>query len=198
MSKMAFWNNGSPRIVRVGMLDKVSGRFIGGNPDPGIDLYAFVEKGSTPGRFETPGVVVYSKAGTTVTATRSVVGQSTEQIVSALRTEVKNKRNQVRDAGIAFGAYVVQTDTASKDNIDAEVSGLEKSGDVSTVWRMLDNSMVVITAAEFTAMALSVRAHWKACFARQAELEAALDIAADPTTVPINDGWPSHYIAPGV
>lgn len=197
--KMAFWNNGSPRTVRVGGLDKTSGRFIGNRADPSIDLYYYVEDFIRPSEFEVAGSMSFSLDGDTITASRGVAAKSAEYIVAIMKRKVKALRDQTiagpiewsPDGGVT--TYVVQTDEYSRNMLAGAVMRLDKKGNPNAAqgWRMQDNSFAALTKTDFDAMAVAIGDHVDACYTNQGVLEATIDAAPDPTLVDIEAGWPA-------
>lgn len=203
---LCFWNNGAPRIIKnTSRVELPNGDTrMNAKPDPDLDLFDYVETGAMPGQYEHAGPVTYANDGWTVTCTRSVVPWDAARIRDDMKRKVKIQRDMVRDAGIEWSpdggvtAYVVQTDSDSRREMTGAVVSINEAGLPDMSWRMMDNSLAAIPAADFKTMALAVSAHVQACYVQQANIEAALDAAADPTIEDITLGWPVHYVAPGV
>lgn len=202
MGRMAFWNNGSPRIVRIGSKDKITGRFIGSNADVNIDLYKYEEQGPRPNKYEVAGAISYSLVGDTVVATRSVADVNLDRAKHQRKQEVKNKRDNVQISGIEWSpdggntTYIVQTDKESQAKLAGAVVRGDKEGYAQQGWRMQDNSFVILDKAKFDDLAVAVGDHVDACYVRQAELDALVDAAttvAEVLAVDIETDWPAHY-----
>lgn len=91
------------------------------------------------------------------------------------RAEIKAARDASALGGVAWErapgeVYVVDTDNVAQARLTAAVVM-----QADTIWRMADNRMVSLTAAEVQAMAIAAGLHVQAQFAAQAEREAALD-----------------------
>jgi hypothetical protein len=67
---LAFWNNGSPRVIRGRKVNLPNGDVVmNPQPDPDNDVYEYVEAGGKAGRFERSTGVSYDNDGWTITAT---------------------------------------------------------------------------------------------------------------------------------
>lgn len=94
------------------------------------------------------------------------------------QAEIKAARDASALGGVAWErapgeGYVVDTDNVAQARLTAAVVMA-----APTIWRMADNRMVSLTAAEVQAMALAAGAHVQAQFAVQAERETALAACA--------------------
>lgn len=97
----AFWNDGSPRTVREGQLDKISGRFIGRNPDPSIDLYDFVA-GQKPSEGEVETGRSYDNDGWTITETVTVASAAAARVRTLIKDKISKKYEAVISGGIVL------------------------------------------------------------------------------------------------
>lgn len=197
MAFKAFWNNGAYRVVRVGSLDRVTGRFIGKNPDPSIDLYDYEEVKPTLSEYEILGPKVVAFVNGVIRVTYDSQSMAVEAVKASEIRKVKSRRDQVINAGIYWLAadgntYIVQTDADSRRELIGAVVGLNETSGLTQIWRMKDNVLVSLPSADFKAMAIAVRDHVNACYVRQAELEAAV---AGGIPYDISAGWPAHYTA---
>ena len=94
MSKlMAFWNNGNPRTVRSGRVDRVTNRTIGSSPDVSIDLYNYTP-GQRPGRFQTVVSKSHALNGLMITTTHIIDYQDN----GALKERLKNDALQTEES----------------------------------------------------------------------------------------------------
>lgn len=116
------------------------------------------------------------------------------------RQQIQAIRDHVVHGGINWthpgtgAVHVVQTAETSLVRLTGTLAALGQ-GMVSAVdWRMTDNSVVTLTAAQFAAMAGAVFAHVQAAYSRQAALEAELAALATAESIeahPIDAGWPA-------
>ena len=91
-----FWNNGMPRAARVAgsgsrqrlALPDGSVRMGRIQPDPAVDLYAYVEEGPVPGLHQTAQAPSVSNDGWTVRAIRTVAWKSAATIRAARVADV--------------------------------------------------------------------------------------------------------------
>jgi len=86
--KLAFWNNGAPRVLRSSKrVTLADGRVVfNAKPNPELDLYAYREIGPGEGPFTRAAAMTFENDGWTITATRSVAYSATESI-RAMRIE---------------------------------------------------------------------------------------------------------------
>jgi len=106
-----------------------------------------------------------------------------------LRAEVKAARDRALYGGYAWErapgvVHIVQTDDVSQARLNAAYA-MARDGHIPAEgmpWRLLDNTVVTLTASETQALATAVAAHVSACFAIQAQKEADLATLADLDT----------------
>ena len=120
-------------------------------------------------------------------------------LLPALFERVAEKRWMVEEGGTVWSGHVVDTDRISQPKITSEfvaaTNGLRTDGEY---WKMKDGSFVPLTNAQLQEMALAVRAHITACFAREGTIKgliAAADTeqeAFDAFTEEIGQGWPAN------
>jgi hypothetical protein len=190
------------------------------NADPDFDLYKYEETGPRPAEYEREGPMTYSLDGDTITAARSVVDMPLDQAKQRHKQKVKQQRDTAASGGLAWDkvesvetdpgdpnaeppvpptfedvatTYFVQTDGDSRRELTGAVLAINEGSLTEQAWRMADNTVAVLPAADFKAMALEVRAHVNAAYLRQAELEAMIDAAADVAAlreIDVAAGWP--------
>ena len=191
---LAFWNNGSPRKVKGTTVKLPNGDTVmNAKADKSIDLYNYVVIRTAPTNYQHVGPFSSALVGDTIMVTNTVVANSNERIVATVLESIKRKRDEVSTAGIQWGDYVVQTKESSQAKLTGALVGLSVSKDATQLWRMLDNTVVVMPVAEFTAMAMAVSAHINACYTYQGELEAIVMASDSPENVDVTVGWPDHY-----
>lgn len=93
---LAFWNGGTPRVLRSNKRVRLANGDIVLNAaaDPANDLYHYVEAGAAPGRFQRSAGVGFANDGWTITATRTVEWIDLDAIRERRRAEVKAEAGQ--------------------------------------------------------------------------------------------------------
>ncbi|WP_120497559.1 DUF4376 domain-containing protein [Kiloniella sp. EL199] len=146
---------------------------------------------------DNPGVVV----GDEWLITQSVQDRPLEQVKVTLVNKVKLVRDRIVSGGVIWSpdggntTYEVQSDKDSRFEMAGAVQILEHTGATEQGWRMLDNSMVVLSLSQLKDMGVAIRNHVNACFVRQAELEAIIAGAAtvdDLHAIDLEAGWPTE------
>ena len=95
--KLAFWNNGNPRVLRNNKRVRLPNGDTAMNamPVPESDLYEYVESGPHPNRYQGNTDTTYENDGWTITATRTVAWADIERVredrISMVRTDAYNK-----------------------------------------------------------------------------------------------------------
>jgi hypothetical protein len=116
------------------------------------------------------------------------------------RDELRRHRDQVIHGGIEWSpdagvtVHVLQTDEQSLNRIANTQLFVDKAGRVSQGWRMRNDQVKTLSAAEFHALAVAVGNHVDACYQAQATHEATIDVLTDGQVVidyDITAGWPA-------
>lgn len=123
-----------------------------------------------------------------------------------LLAKVRNRRDQVRDGGCLVEIHGetrrVETDATSRVNISGSVVmamlALQGNEDFATDWRMADNSIVALDAADMIQLGKTVATFVEAGQRRKNELDALIATIAQGTTeeeivdieAQILAGWP--------
>lgn len=105
------------------------------------------------------------------------------------------KRYAVMAGGIAIAAlgFSIRTDDASLARIGLVAQGVALGVAPEEVpWKAADGSFHMIAPADVGTIFGLAAGHVAACFAREAELAAAIAAAEDPAAVDIATGWPSN------
>lgn len=184
----AFWNNGSPREVREGALDNASGRFIGRNPDPSIDLYDFVP-GAKPTEGETLVSTSYDNDGWAITQTHVYTNVSAGTARTLMKSKVAQKYEQVIGGGIVFSVSSLELSSSDRQlglllgMINRAANGTDIEAAVK--FTTLDGVKVSAGASAATRLvnynkyADEISEHWAACgMVRDIHL-AAIDALSD-------------------
>lgn len=109
--------------------------------------------------------------------------------ISALQAHVANARWKAETGGITVGGITVFTDDRSKMMLmGARVHATTDPG-FTTPWKTSDGSFVILDAATITALSNAVLAHVNACFAREAEVQAAILEEEVTTTAEIDEAF---------
>lgn len=120
--------------------------------------------------------------------------------------KIRNQRDQVRDGGCAVEvqgeAYRVETDATSRVNISGSVVmamlAMQAGEDFSTDWRMADNAIIALGAADMIQLGKTVARFVEDGQRRKNELDALIATIAEGTTeeeiadieAQILTGWP--------
>lgn len=109
--------------------------------------------------------------------------------VTALRAYLAQVRWQKETGGITVAGITVHTDDRSKMMLmGARVHAAADPG-FTAPWKTSDGSFVILDAATITALSNAVLAHVNACFAREAEVQAAILEEAVTTTAAIDEAF---------
>ena len=196
---MVHWpDGGDPRKVRIGRVDRVTGRIIGNRPDPDIDLYAHAEAGPRPNKYQRTGTPTWSNDGWTATETRTVVDQPLDQVKAQRKEEATAKFRRVRDGGTTLttpaGAVLLSTlydayvELAGVEARTAAGGGTQKGVTRSGSPVMFDNALA-------TAAAQAIATHYDAAYSREYDLYVAINAAstvAEVLAIDITTGWPAN------
>ncbi|MDF3056813.1 MAG: hypothetical protein K0R17_1028 [Rariglobus sp.] len=96
-----------------------------------------------------------------------------------LKASATERRWQVETAGISVGGVQVATDDRAKTLLTGADRKARRDSGFSTRWKGEDGTWAEVNAATIIAIADAVFEHVNACFAREEELHAAIDAAAD-------------------
>lgn len=201
---LAFWNNGSPRVVRPSgsggrqRLTLPNGDILTGTitADPEKDLYNYVETGQFPNRYQYAGPTTYTLEGDTITAARTVLAKPLEQVKTMLKQEVTQKFWQVADGGaeieLAPGqSVVIETTHNAILEMNRLVARLSGGGTQKAVTR----SGVRVEFDGTTAQAIqqAIENRQAQAYAREYDLHEAIDQAASVEAalqIDTDSGWP--------
>jgi len=107
-----------------------------------------------------------------------------------LRAYAADKRWRVETGGIPFGGMVIPSDDRAKTLIMGAANAM---ADAATAPFVIGSSAVTFTGSQFKAAHAAIVAHVQACFAKQAELLAAINAGTITTTQQIDSAaWPSN------
>lgn len=123
----------------------------------------------------------------TVAGNRAIIGEN-----------LRKYRNAKIDSGAPTPFGIVDSDLASRTNIMGAAMGALLSINLgqpfSTTWKMMDNSLVDLTATDLFILALSVLSYVNECHARARVLETEIveaDDMAELLAIDIESGWPT-------
>jgi hypothetical protein len=91
-----------------------------------------------------------------------------------LKSYAAEKRFEVETGGITVGDAQVATDRESQAMISGAFAYVQQNPDAAIKWKG-ENGFVTLDAAAVTAIADAVGAHVQACFAKEADVAAAID-----------------------
>ncbi len=92
-----------------------------------------------------------------------------------LKAYAAAKRYVVETAGITVGGVAVRTDRASQATLTGAFNYAQQNPAAIIKWKTATGVFVDLDAATVTAVANAVGAHVQACFAKEAEVAAAID-----------------------
>lgn len=98
---------------------------------------------------------------------------------AALKARATHRRWEAEVAGIVVGGVQVATDDRAKLLLAQADREARRDANYTTRWKGEDGVWSALDAATVIALAEAVSAHVSACFAREADLHAAVDAAAD-------------------
>jgi len=191
-----FWNEGSPRRVKEGSTDKLTGRTIGSRPDPAIDLYEYIETGPTPNKYQWAGLPTYARDRDTVTVTRTVTDKSLEDVRTIRKQDATAMFRAVADAGteidLGAGLMRIETTHAAQQELDKLAERLATSGGTqSAVTRA--GTTVTLNLAAATTLSRALANRRAAATTNEFDLYVAIDAAKDVAAVlavDVEAGWP--------
>jgi len=166
---LAFWNKGSPRVVRAGSKVKLNNgdvSYIGARAEPSLDLYFYKTVGDRPGEHQTLGTASHELDGDTITTTYVNLDRDLTVVKDLVKLRVAGKRDEVIFNGTADGT---KTDERSL-----------------ILYKYLTGN-----AARTAKVNLHIR---EAQAAHDDHIEAieALTTVADVVTYDINTNWPAN------
>lgn len=109
------------------------------------------------------------------------------------RAAIQTRKVQARDGGFLVNGVRFDSDGAARIAYIELAMRLQASATFSTAWKASDGVWVTMNAALYAQVAAAGEAHVSAAFARQAELDAALDACTTIEAVNalnIETGWP--------
>jgi len=178
---LAFWNGGTPRVVRSNKRLQLSNGDIvlNAQPDPMVDLYNYVETGPAPSRFQHALTTAYENNGWTITATRTAAWSD----VSLIR------ERRMADVRAEAGARILAVLPDWKQrNLTAR--GVELTAKGAANWS-------VDELAEWQAG--QILWGWvKSVRAASDAFDLAISVTTDPeTAVSMSPAWPADPIGEG-
>jgi len=178
--KLAFWNNGAPRVLRSSKsVTLADGRVVFNvKPNPGLDLYAYRETGQDEGPFTRAAATTYENDGWTITATRTVAYIAVERIRELRIGQVNNE---------AGGRILAVLPDWKQRNLTARAVELTALG--SANW----NAGELAEWQAGQALWDWVKATRAATEAFAAAIEAETDPAAAAAIQPAWPDWPAGY-----
>lgn len=135
-----------------------------------------------------------------VVRSHAVEPRAIDGLKSLRRGELRALRDQTVHAGIEWSpdggatVHVVQTDERSLNRVANTLLLLDKTGRATQGWRMRNDRVETVAAADFLDMAIAVGDHVDACYQAQASHEVAIDALSDAQAVidyDITTGWPA-------
>lgn len=93
--------------------------------------------------------------------------------------------------GITVDGISLQTDPQSVAAMAGYVTESVIDGLVDITWKCLSGTFHTYTVQEFKPVFKKIKLYVHDCFENEAALSAALDAAADPTTIDLTAGWPT-------
>ncbi len=109
--------------------------------------------------------------------------------VAELQAYASDKRWRKETGGITVGEITVSTDDRSKMMLmGARVHAASDPG-FTTQWKTTDGSFAILDATTINALSAAVLAHVDACFAREAEVQAAILEGEVETTAAIDEAF---------
>ncbi len=194
--QFAFWNNGSPRVLRT--LKNValpSGTTVADvvAPIPEQDLYRYEEVPAAPAAHQRPGALVFARDGDTITATWSLEDRPLEELRAEKLAALAAHRYAAETGGLVLtDGTRIGTDRQDQAMITGTLLGFMAGAIAEVRWKT-GGSFLTLDAAAFQPIAAAVAAHVEASFAREAEHAAAIEALATAAAVAAYDvttGWP--------
>ena len=104
------------------------------------------------------------------------------ELKAAKKAELAAARYAAETAGVSVAGATVRTDRESQALITGAAISAQLDPEYSVVWKCAEG-FVTLSAEQILAAAQAVRAHVERCFAREAELAAAVDAAKSAKAV---------------
>jgi len=141
------------------------------------------------------GYLTWLAAGNAPEPLPPLPGPSLEQAKATKRAAIQARKVQARDAGFTVNGVHFDSDYHARVAYLEAKTSIQADPTWSTPWKASEGVWVVMDAALYAQVEVAGTAHVRAAFARQAELDAALDTCATVGQVDalnIEHGWPSQ------
>ena len=96
------------------------------------------------------------------------------------------QRRMKEEGGITFNGAPIATDRPSQAMITGAYNMASRDANWSTQWKVSDGVFITLTAPVVIALAVAVGQHVAACFAKEADVDAAITAATITTTAQID------------
>jgi hypothetical protein len=202
---LAFWNNGTPRVVRTNKRVILPGGDIVFNakPNPEIDLYTYLEVGAAADRFHVMSGTAFANDGWSITATYTQTLKPLAELKALRLADLSAYKKASELGGMTWvdGAdtYIVDTGESSQFKATGAMVHMNEAGKPDRKWTMLDTNgdkvRPTLTKARFRALAIAIADHVDAAYATQETHEAAIGVLTDQQAVvdyDITTGWPAN------
>jgi len=113
---------------------------------------------------------------------------SLEQCKCSLAEIRWNKQN----LGVIVDGIEIQTDENSVKKMESYVTESIINGLVDVPWKLADSTFKLYTVQELKPVYKCVVTYINECFRNEMSLQSELDLAANPTVVNLETGWPSR------
>jgi hypothetical protein len=180
MTGYAFWNEGTPRVLRTTECVKLpSGKLclkiVG--PIPSEGLYRYQEASVSVGAHQRlDGSYTYTIEDNTIIATPQVVDVDLEVLKQAKLQELAAYRYKVETGGLALpDGTKVGTDREDCAIITGKSVYFDKKPQAASVKWKGKNGFVEIPRAQFELIAIAVAEHVQSCFDREADLALVIE-----------------------
>jgi len=117
-----------------------------------------------------------------------MVAQPPANLNAQERKRIKERRDKALVSGTTVNGVSVATDDLSQQRITGAALAATVDNTTTVKWKLPDDTFVTLDATQIIGIAQGVRAHVQACFDREAELLAALEVGE---AYDLEAGWPA-------
>jgi len=113
-----------------------------------------------------------------------------EEIMSQCKADLSAKRWDMESIGVTIDSIAIQTDMESKNEMAGYVTDSIFNGLTEVHWKLADGTFNTYLIVDFKNVYKIVAEYRNDCFGIEKSKAEEMDLAADPTTVDIETGWP--------
>lgn len=113
-----------------------------------------------------------------------------DDLLNQCKADLSTNRWDKTEQGVTIDGTLVQSDLVSKNEMAGYITESFTNGMTEVHWKLSDGSFVTYPIAQLKKVYQIVAKYRNDCFGIEKSKADEMDIAADPTTVDIETGWP--------